>query len=212
MKVSVIIASILTFLIGTAHIKKFCKCTPTAKKTCFTRQFYFRDEKVIFLDRSRLRALIVFIFAHDMQIQVAHALCKQGCRLISDTANIRLVTIATCYNCPRSPRMDNSASCFDTIDRMDMQPLVYHGKRHPTYTQLCDKHCLGFETAIAGINTGYIDWEFIKQPSQCNSVTQFNGTTRIPSNGNSLPSDKKTPWFSCLTKTRMRLLEEYFRL
>ena len=72
-------------------------------KTCFTRQFYFRDEKVILLDRNRLRALIVLIFAHDMQIQVGHALCKQGCRLISCTANIRLVTIAACYNCPRSP-------------------------------------------------------------------------------------------------------------
>ena len=45
----------------------------------------------------------MLIFAHDMQIQVAHALCKQGCRLISYTADIRLVTIATCYNCPRSP-------------------------------------------------------------------------------------------------------------
>ena len=52
---------------------------------------------------NRLRALIVLIFAHDMQIQVAHALCKQGCRLISYTANIRLVTIAACYNSPRSP-------------------------------------------------------------------------------------------------------------
>ena len=50
-----------------------------------------------------MRALIALIFAHDMQIQVAHALCKQGCRLISYTANIRLVTIAACYNCPRSP-------------------------------------------------------------------------------------------------------------
>ena len=49
-------------------------------KTCFTRQFYFRDEKVILLDRNLLRAIIVLIFAHDMQIQVAHALCKQGCR------------------------------------------------------------------------------------------------------------------------------------
>ena len=45
----------------------------------------------------------MLIFAHDMQIQVAHALHKQGCRLISYTANIRLVTIAACYNCPRSP-------------------------------------------------------------------------------------------------------------
>ena len=66
-------------------------------------QFYFRAEKVILFARNRLSALIVLIFAHDMQIQVAHALCKQGCRLISYTADIRLVTIATCYNCPRSP-------------------------------------------------------------------------------------------------------------
>ena len=41
-----------------------------------------------------------------MQIHVAHALCKQGCRLISYTVNIRLVTIAACYNCPRSPLCD----------------------------------------------------------------------------------------------------------
>ena len=60
-------------------------------------------EKVIFFARNRLSALIVFIFAHDMQIQVAHALCKHGRRLRSYTANIRLVTIAACYNCPRSP-------------------------------------------------------------------------------------------------------------
>ena len=67
------------------------------------REFYFCAEKVILFARNRLRALIVLICAHDMQIQVAHALCKQGCRLISHTANIRLVTIATCYNCPRYP-------------------------------------------------------------------------------------------------------------
>ena len=83
--------------------KEFFKCTPTAKKICFIRQFHFRAEKVILFARNRLRALIVFICAHYMQIQVAHALCKQGCRLISYTADIRLVTIATCYNCPRSP-------------------------------------------------------------------------------------------------------------
>ena len=58
---------------------------------------------MILFARNRLRALFVLIFAYDMQIQVAHALCKQGCRLISYTADIRLVTIATCYNCPRSP-------------------------------------------------------------------------------------------------------------
>ena len=101
LKVSVIITNILTFLIGTAHIQNSANVRQQLKKTCFTRQFYFRDEKVIFLDRSRLRALVVLIFAHDMQIQLAHALCKQGCRLTSYTANIRLVTIAACYNCPR---------------------------------------------------------------------------------------------------------------
>ena len=58
---------------------------------------------MILFARNRLRALIVLFFAHDMHIQVAHALCKQGCRLISYTAYIRRVTIATCYNCPRSP-------------------------------------------------------------------------------------------------------------
>ena len=89
LKVSGIIANILTFLIGTAY-KKFFKYTPTAKKTCFIRQFYFRAEKVIFLARNRLRALIILIVAHDMQIHVAHALCKQGCRLISYTVKIRL--------------------------------------------------------------------------------------------------------------------------
>ena len=102
LKVYVIIANILTFLIGTAHIE-FFKYTPTAKQICFIRQFYFRAEKVILFARNRLRALIALIFAHDMQIQVAHALRKQGYRLISYTANIRLVTIAACYNCPRSP-------------------------------------------------------------------------------------------------------------
>ena len=59
-------------------------------------------ENVFLLGRSRLRALVE-VFGHDMQIQVAHALCKQGCRLIIHTANKRLVTIEACYNCPRSP-------------------------------------------------------------------------------------------------------------
>ena len=88
--------------------KKFFKYTPTAKKSFIgLRQFYFRAEKVILFARNRLRALIVLIFAHDMQIQIAHALCKQGCRLLSYMANIRLVTIAACYNCPRSPLHGN---------------------------------------------------------------------------------------------------------
>ena len=101
--VSVIIANILTFLIGTAHITYSSNVHQELNKTCFIRQFYLRAEKYMLLARNRLRALIAFIFAHDMQIQVAHALCKQGFRLISYTANIRLVTIAACYNCPRSP-------------------------------------------------------------------------------------------------------------
>ena len=72
-------------------------------KICFIRQFYFRAEKVILFARNLLRNLIVLIFAHDMQIQVAHALCKQGCRLISYMADIRLVTIATSQLPPVSP-------------------------------------------------------------------------------------------------------------
>ena len=94
LKVSVIIANILLFLIGTAHIKNSSNIHQQLNKYA---------EKVIFFARNRLSALIVFIFAHDMQIQVAHALCKHGRRLRSYTANIRLVTIAACYNCPRSP-------------------------------------------------------------------------------------------------------------
>ena len=49
-----------------------------------------------------------------MQIHVAHALCQQGCRLISYTVNIRLVTIAACYNCPRSP-----LHTLETLDSLD---------------------------------------------------------------------------------------------
>ena len=64
-----------------------------------------RVQKHNLLARRRLRGLVVFVFAHDTQIQVAHALCKQGCRLLSYTANTRLVTIEVCYNCPRSPHI-----------------------------------------------------------------------------------------------------------
>ena len=106
MKVSVIIANILTFLIGTAPIKNSSNIHQQLENMLYTA-IYFRAEKVILFARNRLRALIVLIFAHDMQIQVAHALRKQGCRLISYTANIRLVTIAACYNCPRSPLLFN---------------------------------------------------------------------------------------------------------
>ena len=102
MELSVTIANILTFLIDTAHIKKILLMYTNSCKTCVTRQFYLRAKKVTLLDRSRLRALVL-IFAHDLQIQIAQALCKHGCRVISDTANKRLVTIEACYNWPRSP-------------------------------------------------------------------------------------------------------------
>ena len=72
-------------------------------KTCSTRQFYLRAQKHNLLASRRLRGLVVFVFAHDAQIQVAHALCKQGCRLISYTANKRIVTIEACCNCHLSP-------------------------------------------------------------------------------------------------------------
>ncbi len=81
----------------------FYKCTPTATKHALHANFTYVYERVILLGRSRLRALVVLVFAYDMQTQVAHVVCKQGCRLISYTANKRLVTIETCYNCPRSP-------------------------------------------------------------------------------------------------------------
>ena len=88
--------------------------------------------------RNRLRDLIVLIFAHAMQIQVAHALCKQGCRLISYTADIRLVTIATCYNCPRSPLLYllhniNTVRiffCEITNDNQKDQHLVNYNKSY----------------------------------------------------------------------------------
>ena len=75
--------------------KKFDKCTPTATKHALHANFIYVHEKVIFLGRSRLRALDVLVFAHGMQ--------KQGCLLIRHTANKRLVKIEACCNCPRSP-------------------------------------------------------------------------------------------------------------
>ena len=97
MEVSVIIANILSVLIGIAYIKKIYKCTPTDTKHALHANFTYVHEKVILLGRSRLRALVVLIFGHDMQIQVAHALCKHGCRLIirliSDLLQLRRVTI-----------------------------------------------------------------------------------------------------------------------
>ena len=87
----------------------FFYCHATFESLCYNCQhinvsyWHCTYKKFFLLARNRLRALIVLIFAHDMQIQVAHALRKQGYRLISYTANIHLVTIAACYNCPRSP-------------------------------------------------------------------------------------------------------------
>ena len=74
-------------------------------KTCLACQFYLHARKGDFAwYRSRLRALVVLVFTYDMHIQVAHALCERGCRLIIHTANKRIVTIIeACYNCPRSP-------------------------------------------------------------------------------------------------------------
>ncbi len=73
-------------------------------KTCSLHaNFTYVHEKVIMLRRSRLRALVVLVFAHDMQIKVAHALNEQGRHLVRHTANKRLVTIEACYNNPRSP-------------------------------------------------------------------------------------------------------------
>ena len=85
--------------------KKIYKCTPTATKHALHSNFTYVQEKLILLGRSRLCALVVLAVGHDMQIQVAHALCKQCCSLISYAANKRLVTIEACYKCPRSPLM-----------------------------------------------------------------------------------------------------------
>ena len=86
-------------------IEKFYKMYTNSCKTCFSlhANFSYVHEKAILLGRSRLRALVVLVFAHDMQTQVAHGVCKQGCRLISYTVNKRVVTIDTCYNCPGLP-------------------------------------------------------------------------------------------------------------
>ena len=46
----------------------------------FTPILLLRAQKQNLLARRRLRGLIVFVFAHDTQIQVAHALCKLGPR------------------------------------------------------------------------------------------------------------------------------------
>ena len=94
LKVSVIIANILTFLIGAAHIKKSTNVHQQLQNMLYTPILLTCTKKVILLGRSRLRALVVLVFAHDMQIQVSHAVCKQGCRMISHTANKR-VTIVT---------------------------------------------------------------------------------------------------------------------
>ena len=85
---------------------------------------------MILLARNRLRALIVLIFAHDMQIHVAHALCKQGCRLISYTANIRLVTIAACYNFPRSPLLMMVTFRIIIMELVCLACLFYKSRAH----------------------------------------------------------------------------------
>ena len=103
MEVSVITANILTFLIGATHFYKILQRYTNSYTNSIHANFTYDHEKAISHGRSRLRALVVLLFSHDMQIQEAHALCKQGCRLISNTANKRIVTIETCYNCPRSP-------------------------------------------------------------------------------------------------------------
>ena len=100
--------------------KKLYKCTTTATKHALHANFSYVHEKVIFLGRSRLRTLVVLVFAHDMQTQVAQGVCKQGCRLIRYTANKRLVTIETCYNCPRSPLLlCNIGQCEFSFKRVN---------------------------------------------------------------------------------------------
>ena len=79
---------------------------------------------MISLGKSRLRALVVV--AHDMQIQISQALCKQGFRLISDTANNSFVTmIEACYNCPRSPQPRvRQYTCMDMNVCIILAPLL----------------------------------------------------------------------------------------
>ena len=85
LEVCAIVANILTFL--TLHILNIIQMYTEATKHGLHSNFTYVHEKVILPGRSRLRALVL-VFAHDMKhFQVAHAMCKQGCRLISDTAN-----------------------------------------------------------------------------------------------------------------------------
>ena len=105
LKVSVIIANILTFLIGAAHITNSSnihlqKCLQNMLYTAILLSCRKSD---FVCKKSIAHSYRVNFCTRYMQIQVAHALRKQGCRLINYTANIRLVTIAACYNCPRSP-------------------------------------------------------------------------------------------------------------
>ena len=99
-----LIANILTFVIVTALMQNSTKVHQQLKNMLYTPILLTCTTHNL-LARHRLHGRVVFVFAHDSQIQVALALCKQGRRLISYTANKRLglVTIAACYNCPQSP-------------------------------------------------------------------------------------------------------------
>ena len=66
--VTIIIANMLTFLIGTAHIKHstYVGGAPTATKHALHASFtYVHGNVLILLGKSRLRALAVLIFARD---------------------------------------------------------------------------------------------------------------------------------------------------
>ena len=75
LEISVIIANLLTFLIGAAHIHNSTNVHQQVKQNA---NFTYVHEKIILHGRNRLRGLVVFVFAHDMQIQVGLAMCKQG--------------------------------------------------------------------------------------------------------------------------------------
>ena len=95
---------------------KLYKCTPTATKHALHANFTYVHEKVILRGRNRLRALVVLLFGHDMQIQVAHALCKHGCRLISHTANKRRAS--------KSPDLAGDLPIFDQIMKISRSPAL----------------------------------------------------------------------------------------
>ena len=127
---------------------------------------------MILFARKLLRALIVFIFAHVMQIQVAHALCKQGCRLISYTANIRLVTIAACYNCPRSPLLRFNDYC--SSDFGSSQSLMLY-----LITAACDNSSTAFHMCINRPLSLQADDIFQNVRSQLASLAVFIEQARL---------------------------------